>query len=63
MKLKDGRQCMSLPWMAQTKAPWREGYSRVFIPFTATEQRNAKAMPGGFKKQGHVQIVRNNKLA
>lgn len=56
--LKDGRKVQMVPWIAQTPAPWRNGYARVFIPFTDAELRNAR--PGGVR--GHEQVVHSSKL-
>lgn len=58
MKLKDGRTAIAMPWSAQTPKPWKDGYTRVFIPFTAAELKNAKHNGA----RGHIQIVRNSKL-
>ena len=63
MQMKDGRQCIALPWVGQTATPWRAGYSRVFILFTAAERRNARIQRCGLAKAGHIQIVRNTKLS
>lgn len=56
-RLKDGRAVQMVPWIAQTPQPWRNGYARVFIPFTALELRNARN-----GKRGHEQIVHSSKL-
>lgn len=54
---KQEREVISMPWQAQDAPSWAVGYTRVFIPFTAEELKNAK---GG--KRGHIQVVRNAKL-
>lgn len=63
MELTDGRICQLMPWTAEAPCPWRPGYSRVFIEFTDAEKRNATHRPHlGRTKNGHIQIVKNNKL-
>lgn len=53
------REVKLFPWTnTQVPAPWPAGYSRVMVPFTATEQRNAK--PG---KTHHILVVRNSRLS
>lgn len=50
---KTGRVAYEFPW--ETKAadrPWKDGYTRVLIPLTAAERKNAK--PG---TKAHMQIV------
>lgn len=54
---KDRRPVHLVPWVAQSPQPWRVGYVRVFIPFTASELINARA-----GKTGHEQIVHNSNL-
>ena len=58
MHLKDGRPCHFVPWLAQTPAPWRGGYARVFVEYTETERRNARNLD----KKGHICIVNIAKL-
>lgn len=55
--LRDGRRVEMVPWIAQTPQPWRNGYARVFIPFSSIELRNARS-----GKRGHEQIVHTSKL-
>lgn len=57
-KLPDGRLAQPFPWTnSQVPKPWRDGYSRVMVPFTEVEKRNAKR-----GKKAHILIVRNSKL-
>lgn len=57
-KLRDGRPVTMVPWMAQTPVPWKPGYARVFIPFTAAEMRSARHNG----PRGHEQIVNIRRL-
>lgn len=53
------REVKLFPWTnTQVPAPWPAGYSRVMVPFNATEQRNAK--PG---KTHHILVVRSERLS
>lgn len=56
--LRDGRKVQMVPWIGPGAAPWRPGYARVFIPFTAAEMRSARH--NGVR--GHEQIVKVSKL-
>lgn len=57
MQLIDGRRCHTMPWVAGSPRPWRDGYERVFVHFTDDEKKHARNGKGG-----HVQIVRSSKL-
>ena len=57
-QLRDGRQAYELAWTnSRMPRPWRNGYTRVMLPFTAREQLGAR--PG---KTCHVQIVKTSNL-
>lgn len=57
-KLPNGRVAYDFPWESHASPrPWKNGYSRVIIPLTASEQRGARR---GTKC--HTQIVKNSKL-
>lgn len=56
--LKDGREAYDFPWTnSQIAQPWKQGYHRVIVPFTAKERINA--LPG---KTAHVQVIHGSKL-
>ncbi len=56
--LQDGRQCFPFPWESKScSAPWKNGYSRVIVPFNVQERRFAKG-----SKQHHTLIVQSSKV-
>lgn len=63
---RSGRACYLMPWIAdKTAQPWSNGYSRVFVPFTRSEEVNRRRPMFNSQqpdKKGHVQIVRNSSL-
>jgi hypothetical protein len=56
--LRDGRRVQMVPWVGQGAQPWKAGYARVFIPFTASELKSARH--NGVR--GHEQIVKVSNL-
>jgi hypothetical protein len=63
---KTNRVGYLIPWQANPAVrPWKEGYSRVFIPFTRDEMRSRR-LPGHNAacpaKLGHIQVLRNSSL-
>ena len=57
-RLKKSKRIVHMvPWIAQGAAPWRNGYARVFIPYTAIEMRNRRD-----SRRGHEQIVNVSSL-
>lgn len=58
MLTKTGRTCHELPWESKMlERPWKQGYTRVMIPYTAEELKNSRNA-----KKCHIQIVRNTRL-
>ena len=51
-----GREILLFPWKAP-ECPWDKNHERVWIPYNATELRNARD-----GRKGHIQIVRKSRI-